>query len=464
MGLLEEKKRVLIIPSYVGLGDLALARHIIGLVSRDFHVTLALWETNKDTPFAEKILCDKIVLPSQARSDAEGLHKIIDKIKGSDPDVILVLNCLCRIPAIATGIPVVHVTHEFYPEMLDASYKALKAEYGDEGIEVLPYLKERFKDIKRGDTSYLRPLERSGRMSPAPQHVLSHLLCEHVIVQSIFRLGPYGPVARGRKALFGDAPNAEMIFTDPAIPTEIVKYRRHPEKGRELASKYFGEDLTGKKLVVVSMGGSADFSPLFAVAIMMYLTDAISKAKDPDLRVILVGEAVEVERGSFSKITTGMIKNHEDMVRLVGKVSYEEHLSLLSAADLVLTHPGYNTLLEATGMYRPLVILFDICPTSERALNIKNANEGALCLKGDENGYWLVIVPYSSKIPRIDKNDAIDFLVGVFKDLDGEDCPRFEELRGEQKKAIVRHRKAFGTTLVRVLRAAAGSNPTVEEE
>ncbi len=449
------RKKLLFIPAPVGLGDLVVVDSLVDRLHRDYDLTTALWDKNKDSELARGLNSARVIVPSsKIEPSVDYLNGIASMIKEVSPDAVIVINYPSSVFAsVAAGVPVIQLTHQFDEFGLGDNEASLEWDVSSYG-SIEKYLGLNRFNITAGNLSFLEDLEYGAfpnrQLFEQSMIYLSYVLSNHLIVHSFFpspdermkQLNTYRSVLN----------NSDVRLASPVIPAKVLEYKEKRDNSRSYVDQRFGIRRDAP-LVLVTFGGfDHETSNAFN-----YLIKGFKGVYDSwvvgDSNLVFVGKIIDKMRGELEQFFQRQGSCSSGRVRFVGSVDHDDHLRLMSASDLVISHPGYSTISEVVGMNRPLALFYGLTPTYERQLNLQQANQAGLCLRGDERRYWMQLLGYHSHDSQyeVSPDDVVLFLSNLFKEVGQVDRPNFDNVVEAQRRSLRRYPSSVLETLPQTL-------------
>lgn len=426
-------KKLLILPSPMGQGDLMIAGKISDWLGEDFDLTFLAYAQNEHSAFWNQIRGRQVTLdasfyPYGDQNYGAKAARLATALAAVQPDATVVLNdTVFVLAAVQTGAPTVVFTHLHNRDLFQAgrvAFQRLMARRGfgnmDDSLACLhsnladhkfsflqwfnetagipdaaipaaatrPALKSRMlaplKAIARrvlwsGLQNRFRNLQMINRYPCyAASTYLAYLLCDQLIAHSVFELpaAELDQLNRDR-AKVDRVPVLACNSPVPDVPLDISS--RIPALRREIAGDFFKKADLGK-LVLVTLGGFAHSASDGLKRFLKVLAAAMCQSAAGRCRWIFAGKVIDTQRTLFESFLLKTPAGRAGEIGFAGMTSHPQHLNLVAASDLVITQPGYSTICEIAAARKPLLLVYGIDSYYEQYGNYLAANAAGLCL------------------------------------------------------------------------------------
>ncbi len=402
-------KKILILPSSTGQGDLAVASALGVALSGEFKLATAYFEQNKNSPLLQEIPGEHVLFSPGSHPDHSAGYEVqirclASEITSHEPDVVVALNeATFALAGFLASRPVIQLTHLIDRGIVTSSSwmlrKALNCSVALPGnLRDLPQALRKDPSALRGllarfcKLQSASPLVRAVRklrrtVSPMPRTrvrmelvhrygsavattYLSQLLCDELIVHSIFR--PQRDAVELLNSHRRSMGNRPLLFADSIPSQEHVAERKGP------------------KVILLTFGGIDHELSSGMERLLRILNSATAQISPGKLKIQLAGRVTETKRAYFeSRLSPNQLFQAGE-IEILGSIDHQRHLQLLENADLVITQPGYSTLCEMTSAKKPFLLFYGLAPYYEQYVNFVNAHKEGLCLNCNREP-WLQI-------------------------------------------------------------------------
>ncbi|MFN7142015.1 MAG: hypothetical protein ACK4UN_22065, partial [Limisphaerales bacterium] len=126
-------KKILILPSTTGQGDLAVAFNVASALQQYFRITTAFFAQNSQAPLLSEIPGEKVMFPSESHPNHSGsyipqVRALARQIKAQAADITIALNeATFSIAAFIARSPLIQLTHFMDPASIQCGRKVLSA-------------------------------------------------------------------------------------------------------------------------------------------------------------------------------------------------------------------------------------------------------------------------------------------------------------------------------------------------
>ncbi|MFA6888538.1 MAG: hypothetical protein WC254_03505 [Candidatus Woesearchaeota archaeon] len=435
-------------PAPLGAGDLAVAKYIIDHLHSNHDLTTALWDINHDVDLARNLHGKRIIIPPiNSGLTRDYVDVIATQIKEASPDAVIAINYpICVLAGVRARVPVIQLTHQFDFFGLMDNRASLELDLLDvDKSETLDdYLKKQRENIQQGDLSLLENIEYSSfrfgqrKLLESSMIYLTYILSNHLLVHSFFTPNFSETILlnRSRLTLLSEGVN----FVDPLVPTHVLELSDKKDESREFVNRNYLLDLINHPLVLVTFGGFNHGNSQAYETFIGGIKHVCGTGIIGDASLVFVGRFIDEKRQELENQFGETQAYQQGRIKFLGNVTYQDHLRLISASDLVLSHCGYSTISEVIGMNRPLALFYGLTPTYERQVNLQQVNDAGLCLRGDNSKYWMQMTPYHSHDEKyvVSSEEVFRFLEKLFKELNQEQRPHFDQVVQRQKASLTR--------------------------
>jgi len=389
-------KKILILPSTTGQGDLAVSAALSKSLDPFFEVSTAYFPDNSHSPLLRELRGKTICFEASSQPDHSKpyetqLRNLSSEIQEHGANIVIALNeSYYALSAFMAGRPVIQLTHLLNNTLIDCGKWMLRKSLRRSAV--LPNSLQEFANSISLDSStamqfinQLASVQRPGRairalrklrhqISPLKRSrlrielvsrygqligttYLSQLVSDSVIVHSINELpNDYFKTINKDRAAFHRAP----VLVASSVPPNQARVSETP------------------KVVLLTFGGIDHPITPGMLRLLKLLNETTSKFVNHALELHIAGRVTETKRSFFEETFATNPLRKSGRIKLIGSIDHEDHLKLIERADLILTQPGYATICELVASNKPFVLFYGIAPYYEQAVNFTTATSAGI--------------------------------------------------------------------------------------